>query len=92
MKQKSNLFKKVTATLITILGAITIICATPYNLNDKNEDCYDLGDDEPIECPSCTKHTWTAYGRQIGDILYVSRIECNFCGYETEFTMQYEME
>ncbi len=89
MRRKSNLFKKITATLITVLGTITIICATPYNLN---EDSYYLGDNVPIRCPVCTKRTWTAYGQQIGDILYVSRIECNFCGYETEFTMQHEME
>lgn len=89
MKRKFNLFKKITVTLITVLGTITIICATPYNLNEVS---YNLGDEVPIKCPDCTKHSWTAYGRQNGDKLYVSKIECNFCGYETEYTMQYEIE
>ena len=92
MKQKSNLFKKVTATLITILGAITIICATPYNLNDKNEDCYDMGNDTPIICPNCTFTGWKAYGKQIGDTLFVERIECKLCLYEQEYEIKIKTE
>ena len=85
MERKSNLHKRITATLIAILGTITIIWATPYNLNDKNEDSYDMGNNTPIICPNCSFTGWKAYGKQVGDTLFVKRIECKMCFYEQEY-------
>lgn len=44
-----------------------------------------MGNNTPIICPNCSFTGWKAYGKQVGDTLFVKRIECKMCFYEQEY-------